>query len=197
MRRWTSAHSSRMYRPPQQTAGRAFHAGREQTAERAHGQVVLICTRKGVNDTADRQRHGMSAIHVPRRRTGPFGTRNSSTAMPISANGMTYAPLPMSAPDARCSHFEQHAVDRQDRQQAQQTDNAPDCAPDRTGQDRTEFLRLRLCRTLAQGALFVDFLVVVFLAAKTSHPSTFFVIQSDGVLRVFPLSADTLQVYCA
>ena len=71
------------------------------------------------------------------------------------------------------------------QQQAQQTDNAPDCAPDRTGQDRTEFLRLRLCRTLALGRAFCRFFSCGFPCSQNFCPSTFFVIQSDGVLRRF------------
>ena len=167
----------------QQTAGRAFHAGREQTAERAHGQVVLICTRKGVNDTADQQRHERDTRSAQTHRT--LGTRKQQHGDADQRKRHDIRALADERTDAAVQPLEQHAVDRQDRQQAQQTDNAPDRAPDRTGQDRTEFLRLRLCRTLALGCAFRRFFSCGFPCSQNFYPSTFFVIQSDGVLRRF------------
>ena len=167
----------------QQTAGRAFHTGREQTAERAHGQVVLICTRKGVNDTADQQRHERDTRSAQTH--GTLGTRKQQHGDADQRKRHDIRTLADERTDAAVQPLEQHAVDRQDRQQAQQTDNAPDRAPDRTGQDRTEFLRLRLCRTLALGCAFRRFFSCGFPCSQNFYPSTFFVIQSDGVLRRF------------
>lgn len=144
MRRWTRAptRAGCTDRRPADR-GRAFHAGREQTAERAHGQVVLICTRKGVNDTADQQWHERDTRSAQAH--GTLGTRKQQHGDADQRKRHDIRALANERTDAAVQPLEQHAVDRQDRQQAQQTDNAPDCAPDRTGQDRTEFLRLRLC----------------------------------------------------
>ena len=130
------------------------------------GQKLLaMCTRLVVY--GDRISSGMSAIHVPRRRTGPLGRANSSTAMPISANGMTYAPLPMSAPMPRCSHLSSTpSIGRIDSRHSRPT--MPQIAP-HTGRDRIgpSSSGCGCAARLPLGALFVDFLVVVFLAAKT------------------------------
>ena len=136
-----------------------------------------------MNDTADQQRHERDTRSAQTHRT--LGTRKQQHGDADQRKRHDIRALADERTDAAVQPLEQHAVDRQDRQQAQQTDNAPDCAPDRTGQDRTEFLRLRLCRTLAFGRAFRRFLSCGFPCSQNFYPSTFFVIQSDGVLRRF------------
>ena len=167
MRRWTRAPLEQdVQTAAQQTAGRAFHAGRDQTAERAHGQVVLICTRKGVNNTADQQRHERDTRSAQAH--GTLGTRKQQHGDADQRKRHDIRALADERTDARCSHLSSTpSIGRIDSRHSRPT--MPQIAP-QTGRDRIgpSSSGCGCAARLPLGALFVDFLVVVFLAAKTS-----------------------------
>ena len=143
---------------------------------------------------------GSSTMHVPRRRTGPFGRMNSSTDSAISANGMSSAPRPISAAMPRCSHLSSTPSIGSSASR-HITPSAPHIAPHAARESSGPSSCGSGARLLLE-AVFVDFFVVVFLAANGFYPFTFFEIRHTAQIRpertkmrVSPPYAEILQVY--
>ena len=131
----------------QQTARGSLHAGGEQRGQRTHGQVVGIRAGEGVHDAAQQHRQQHDARSAQAHRTlraheQQHGQRDQRERHEKRAPADERR-------DAAVQPLEQHAVYRQQRQQAYHAECSPYRSPRRTREQRA--LLLRLGRPLASG----------------------------------------------
>ena len=161
-----SAHSSTMYsmpesRPPEWLSMPVSSRFRMVFIEKSYSFAQVMAWTMPPNRTGSRP------MHAPRRRTGPFGRRNSSALSANSANGRSRPPRPMKPPMKRCSQ-RSSAPSIGSSARRVRTPNPAQIAPHAarlspalscTSGAGSAFFRVR-------GALVSDFGFVVFLAAK-------------------------------